>query len=171
MTRACYTACTYLTWAHWNHIQVPEAIAYAWHYVAGSHDMSTTYRILDTEVEYSSNSTTVESRAWYRTVTGEWWVLSKDAWSNPDRAALQVDTLSTENVRWTSSKTECLQVLWLHHSVGSMANVWWSGWWYHYQVQPHLVNKYWPWPSTFRPRDHVVLYQSDDRSIVWFITR
>jgi len=35
---------------------------------------------------------------------------------------------SEENVRWTSLKTECLQVLWLYESVGSMMNVWCSGW-------------------------------------------
>ena len=45
--------------------------------------------------------------------------------------------LDEENVRWTSLKTECLQVLWLHESVGFMVNVWRSGWWY--QVQPHPV--------------------------------
>jgi len=52
--------------------------------------------------------------------------------------ALRTVWRSGENVRWTSSKTECLQFLWLHYSVGYMANVWWSGWWY--QVQPHPLS-------------------------------
>jgi len=41
---------------------------------------------------------------------------------------------SKENVRWTSSKTECLQLPWQHESVGS--SEWCTGWWYQMQLHP-----------------------------------
>jgi len=51
--------------------------------------------------------------------------------------ALRIAWRWEESVRWTFSKTECLQVPWLHESDGT-GECWWPGWLC--QVQPHPVS-------------------------------
>ena len=45
---------------------------------------------------------------------------------------------SEENVRWTSSKAECLTSPLAARECWVYGECWWSGWWY--QVQPHPVS-------------------------------